>query len=571
MNTNIKHKILTGAMLFAAVLFGTSCEDSEGLKVTPETPFADKTLYEVIKADTQLSDFVEVLDSCGTECADSLFNQSRVYTLWAPTNGTFDKESIIAEIQAGKRDEVFQRFIMSHVANHLKAANGTLDEDNKILLLNKKVAVFTGDYINGYTFAGSQLTESNIRVWNGMLHKLGAPAEYRYSIWEYLLVDSRIDSVANFLYSFNDRQFNPGASILGPTVGGEQTYLDSVFTTSNRMLSVYGGVGNIDSEDSSYVVYIPSNEVWTSMVAKASRHFNYDLLNPYPQSMDSAYRDSLHFHYSRLNVIKYMAFSNYEQRYVKSPDSIVPAHRDGDRPLFARTQLDNSDIILTKDLSNGVLHIVNSSPYSEFELWHDTIVVEAETGNMLLTEANTTTQETKSSGYTRLNRSQVTDQNINKDSIFADTKISGRNYLEAVSDKAQVKLLYKIPGLLSASYKVAVVVVPKNITNELVPAEELLPTKYTFTLTRREASGSTKTLFTSPTQYNDPTRVDTMYLADKSGNPAIITIPYCELFSSSSHRDFNITLQVASARYAKGYDCSVRIDAIIFEPVADPE
>ena len=50
MNTNIKHKILTGAMLFAAVLFGTSCEDSEGLKVTPETPFADKTLYEVIKA-----------------------------------------------------------------------------------------------------------------------------------------------------------------------------------------------------------------------------------------------------------------------------------------------------------------------------------------------------------------------------------------------------------------------------------------------------------------------------------------------------------------------------------------
>lgn len=123
MNTNIKHKILTGAMLFAAVLFGTSCEDSEGLKVTPETPFADKTLYEVIKADTQLSDFVEVLDSCGLECADSLFNQSRVYTLWAPTNGTFDKESIIAEIQAGKRDEVFQRFIMSHVANQIGRAH----------------------------------------------------------------------------------------------------------------------------------------------------------------------------------------------------------------------------------------------------------------------------------------------------------------------------------------------------------------------------------------------------------------------------------------------------------------
>ena len=95
MNTIFKHKILAGAMLCGALFVASSCDDADGIKVTPEVPYADKTLYEVITSDPELTDFVEVLNSCGEHCADSLFNKSRVYTLWAPKNGTFDKDAII--------------------------------------------------------------------------------------------------------------------------------------------------------------------------------------------------------------------------------------------------------------------------------------------------------------------------------------------------------------------------------------------------------------------------------------------------------------------------------------------
>ena len=562
MNTNIKHKIIAGAMLFGALLLGASCEDSDGLKVTPETPFADKTMFEVIKNDATLTDFVEVLDCCGPECADSLFNHARVYTLWAPMNGSFNKDSIIEEINAGNRDEVFKTFIMAHISNHLKAANGNLDEDNKILLLNKKVATFAGDYVNGYTFSGSLLVESNIRVWNGILHKISTPAEYKYSLWEYMRMDSRVDSVSKFLYSFNVTDFDPRLSTMGPIVDGAQTYIDSVFTTTNDMLTPWDGVGNLDAEDSLYVLYVPTNEVWNEMVAKADRCFNYNRMVAQPLSMDSLYRDSLRYHYARLNVIKYMTYSNYEQRHVENyPDSIMPAYRRiGDaRRLFAMSQLENN-VIFSRPFSNGVFKIVGTSPFTEFELWHDTIVLEGE-NEAMCTQASAD----------RTRRLSVNDANINKDSIFANTEISEGRYLAAESDRSRVTVKFKVPDLLSASYNVAIVVVPKNITSQFVTAEELLPTEYNVTISQNTHEG-VKKLFTSPKLYNDPTRVDTMYLTDSSGERAVVTIPYCEFFESFSAADYNVELVVQSRNiYNKKYDQSIRIDAVIFEPVETPE
>jgi hypothetical protein len=57
MNTKFKHRILTGVMMAATLFMGTSCDDSEGLKVTEEVPNANKTLYEVLLADAELEDF----------------------------------------------------------------------------------------------------------------------------------------------------------------------------------------------------------------------------------------------------------------------------------------------------------------------------------------------------------------------------------------------------------------------------------------------------------------------------------------------------------------------------------
>lgn len=562
MNTIFKHKILAGAMLFGALFLASSCDESEGLKVTPEVPYADKTMFEVITSDAELTDFMAVLNACGAHCADSLFNKSRVYTLWAPVNGTFNKDSLIAEVEAGERDNVFERFIEAHISNHLRAANGKLDEDNKILLLNDKVTVFTGDHVNGYTFDGKEISEANIRVWNGVLHKIAAPAEYKYNIWEYLRSDARVDSVANFLYSFDVTEFSEGQSIIGPIKDGQQTYLDSVFVTNNKFLRAWEGVGILNNEDSVYTVYVPTNEVWEEMLKVSDKHFNYNPKITNPTSLTPEMRDSMRHTYARLNLIKYMTYSNYEQRYVENPDSIMPAWQGSfkhGRPEFLKADVEKN-VIFEKELSNGTFKIVDKSPYSMFELWHDTIKLEAEDENML----------TNSPAATYIQSASKTQ--INKDSAFLGVKISGNRYLECPSEKATTKVVYKVPDLLSASYKVALIVVPKNIVNADVAPEDLKPHQMQIKIAQSNGSKEV-TLAKYEDVTNDPTCVDTIFLTGEYGKDSrsVVTFPYCEYYKTNNVNDYSVTIDIQSnGKTAEGYDRSIRLDAILFIPVEDP-
>lgn len=559
MNTIFKHKVLTGALLFSAALLGASCEDKVGIDVTPDFPFADKTMYEVVVNDTELADFVEVVNSCGAHCADSLLNTSRVYTLWAPKNGSFDKDSLIKEVENGNRDIVFNTFVKSHIANNVKAANGKLEDDNRVLLLNDKMAVFAGDYTNGYTFDGQEIEETNIRVINGVLHKISKPVAYNYNIWEYLKVAENVDSVAKFLYSYDVTKFNPSQSILGPIKDGAQTYLDSVFTTTNQLLGSWTGVGNIDKEDSTYTVYIPTNDVWNELVAQSEKHFNYNRTNTNPLSMDSTYRDSLRHHYSRINILKYMAYSENEQKYVNSPDSAVPVNNSRRGIEFAKAQLEEN-VVFEKKLSNGVFKVVNKSPYSVFELWHDTVSLEAE--NEAMRYDNTNTNPTTA---------YVSKNQINKDSVFLNTKISGGAYYSADCEQTSTGYAYyKLPNLLAASYKVAMVVVPRNITNDMVKEEEMLPNNFTVRIKQRDGT-KTNELYNKSNITNDPMRVDTLFLPDSKGNPAVITIPYCEFFNTWNKDDFNAYIEVETKGNWRRNDKSIRLDKFIFIPVADPE
>ena len=560
MNTIFKHKILAGAMLFGALFLASSCDESEGLKVTPEVPYADKTMFEVISSDAELTDFMAVLNACGAHCADSLFNKSRVYTLWAPVNGTFNKDSLIAEVEAGERDNVFERFVQAHVSNHLRAANGKLDADNKILLLNDKVTVFTGDHVNGYTFDGKEISEANIRVWNGVLHKIAAPAEYKYNIWEYLRSDARVDSVANFLYSFDVTEFSESQSIIGPIKDGQQTYLDSVFVTNNKFLRAWEGVGTLNNEDSVYTVYVPTNEVWDEMLKVSDKHFNYNLKTTNPTSLNAEKRDSMRHSKARLNLIKFMTYSNYEQRYVENADSIMPAWQGSfknGRPEFLKADVEKN-VIFSKELSNGTFKIVDKSPYSMFDLWHDTIKLEAEDENMRTYLAGGV-------GYIQ----SASKTQINKDSAFLDAKISGNRYFEAYSDKAASTVRYKIPDLLSASYNVALVVVPKNITNADVAPEDLKAHEMQIKIT--QATGSnTVTLANHKDVHNDPTRIDTVFLTEKDGSRSVVTVPYCEYYKTNKEADYGVLIEVKSDGSTKTYDRSIRLDAILFIPVEDP-
>ena len=555
MNTSLKNKILAGAMLFSAMFYGVSCDDSvEGLKVTPETPYADKTLYEVMVNDPDLTDFMEVVNSCGAECADSLFNHSRVYTVWAPVNNSFNKDSLIEEVNVGNRDIVFKTFVMAHVSNFLKPAAGSL-EDNYVMLLNDKMAKFEGNYTKGYTFAGCAVDYANIRVLNGILHKIAKASEYRYNIWEYINLAEGIDSVASYLYSFNEYRFNEGQSIKGPIIEGEQTYLDSIFDFNNQWLTPWGGIGNLNVEDSSYTVYFPTNDVWEEQLQKIDKYYNYNRTSKNPVSMDSTYRDSLRLYYPHLNLLKYLTYSNVEQRFVDSPDSIMPVHRSGKRVEFLKAQLERN-VISTKELSNGEFKIVDQYPFSPLEICHDTVFMEAENTNMLTGQDEGIIAQMKTAYKNQ----------INKDSTFKGVEISGGAYYQFGDEntKSAVRAEYTIPDILSAKYKLALILVPRNITNSDIKKEDLLPVVLRVTL-----SQNGKQIKNVNNISIDQTRVDTIFLSDKNG-PLVLDMPTCEYYKTWDNKDYTTKVEIRTVRGSKR-DMSLRLDKIMFIPVLDEE
>ena len=573
MNKIFGHKILAGALLLGFALAGSSCEDKDSIRVTPETPFADKTLYEVIVDDPDLTDFVEVINACGAHCADSLFNQARVYTVWAPVNGTFDKDAIIKETLKDEngnsnRDIVFRSFVEAHIANHLVPANGTLDDDNYVMLLNGKNAVFAGNYKTGYTFSGIELDRNctNTRVRNGILHKIVAPSEYKYSIWEYLKIAEGVDSVAKYLYSYNVTEFNEGQSISGPIVNGEQTFIDSVFTTSNSWLDAWRGVGNINNEDSTYIVYVPTNALWDKMVKLAESHYNYDFSFANMTEATKLERDSLRKYYARFNNLKYMTYSVNEQKHVASSDSMMPAYRGGKRALFAKADLEQN-VIFEKELSNGIFKVVDAMPYKQTDLWHDTIFLEGENQSMW--------NYTEVPGEVEVLTAYKSQ--INKDSMLLGAEVSGGAYFSYTKEAANTAK-FKIPKLLSAKYNVAIVFVPKNITNELVDKEKMYETKMTVKIQQSPGKGSAIKLYEATRTkalYTDPFKMDTLFLTT-NGEKAVIQPTYCEFYEGSAAKDYNVTLEVTSilptnAEKNKGiyYDPVLRIDKIMFIPVLD--
>ena len=584
MNRIFKHKILAGAMLFGFMLAGSSCEDNVGINVTPETPYADKTLYEIIKSDPELANFVAVIDACGEKWADSLFNKPRVYTVWAPVIGDAERDELIARVAAGKRDDVFRSFVTAHIANYLVPANGELKADNKILLLNNKNAIFTGDYKNGYTFAdvNLDLNSSNIRAWNGILHKITTSSEYKYSIWEYLKVAENADSVAKYLYDFNLTEFNAGQSIEGPIINGEQTYIDSVFTTSNIWLNPWSGVGNLDNEDSLYTVYIPSNEMWSRVVKETESFFNYDLAYASLTEVQKYERDSLRRYYSRMHNLKYITYSMNEQRHVEPADSAMPAYRGVfERPLFAKGDIDNDEnLVYEKKLSNGTFKVVDKMPYKHTDLYHDTIFLEAEN------QAMWSPQGTDSTMFKNSRIEYAYKDQLNEDSLLLGSQISGNAYYSYPREKDKATAFFKIPKVLSAKYYMALIMVPKHITDEYFDKSKLYPNILEISLTqdrgtKNEEGGFMDYLYEANYDdadilplITDPFRVDTLFLTDENGDRAVIEPEFCEFYDGKSAKDYNIELKVNTLESIRGVpvgDMSLRIDKIMLIPVPDTE
>ena len=137
---------LVAAALPLCVLGGMSgCTDTWDDHYGESGDIPSTTLLERIQEQPQLSNFLALLQKThvynnnhvtGVTFAD-LLNADQALTVWAPVNGSFNADSLLALCQTAKGDStVGQHFIMNHIAHNLFNMNEQTGQD--VQMLNNK-------------------------------------------------------------------------------------------------------------------------------------------------------------------------------------------------------------------------------------------------------------------------------------------------------------------------------------------------------------------------------------------------------------------------------------------------
>ena len=249
--------LVAGGMLALA-----SCTEYSDYNSAPEdgNPLANKTLMENISENAQLQNFATIVNNAG--CADIL-NNARVFTLWAPLDGTYDATQFLNMDSAN----VMDKFIKQHLAEYSHQVVGTVN--SRVATMNLKHHDFTNT-----TFDDVEIKDVNIPASNGIMHTLNGVVEYRPNLYEYLDIVEGCDSFADYIHQYDVYSIDKSKSVIGPMVNGQQTYKDTVWTKSNSVMKTILHA-DLANEDSTYTLLIPTNNAWKNAKTTMSPSYNY--------------------------------------------------------------------------------------------------------------------------------------------------------------------------------------------------------------------------------------------------------------------------------------------------------
>lgn len=287
MNRNKSSKIW-GMMLSAAlVLSGTvACSDDHFDVVVTES--ASASIWENMEAQTDLSNFVEILENTQVMRTDNdqnatisyaqLLSSSQNFTVWAPVDGSYDAQRYLDILKEAKdvkntdparfrelNREVEVQFVRNHIARSNYEATAA---PQTVRLMNDKRCEYTvGDSFNGVKLSGNVIPASN-----GMLHKLSAVSPFAFNIFDYLAENPDWSAINEYIHSQDTLIFDETSSIEGTIIDGEMVYVDSVFNEQTPLMSY---LGSVSSEDSMYVGVLPTNEAWNKAYEKYKTYYQY--------------------------------------------------------------------------------------------------------------------------------------------------------------------------------------------------------------------------------------------------------------------------------------------------------
>lgn len=452
-------------------------DDHYGVDTCPER--AEKTLWEKISNDSNLTNFATLLQKVGY---DQALDGNQSYTVWAPKNGTYDFEKYNAMSDSLLKAE----FIQNHIARGYHRATGDISE--RVHLLNKKTMLFTGS--DNFSIGNLPLDSINILSKNGIMHYMKDMIDFRPNFYEFFLRNRGNDTfdtetLGNIFQSNMKKEIDKENSIEGPMKDGDITYLDTVYVESNKMFNNLNAY--LSDEDSTYTMIIPSNSVWKDTYNRAVTFFNFPTkVEPFtvsnnettgkleykPAPAVSIEADSLKDLYATVNILSSLVYSN----------TTNPVLKNGNKPSY-----NTPDSIRTTSES-VICNVVNymsensSLVNDAAELFDDTERQTLSNGYAWLAKENLNIKSwnawspiihlrAQNSKYQAATDNVSLTQNIAVGSTERNPNVQGSlhatsYYQVTPSLNSSPNVFFYIPRAWSTSYAVYLTMVPANITNE---------------------------------------------------------------------------------------------------------
>ncbi len=560
MNKNIKISIRTGVVALASLLACYSCSDTwdDHYNATNGGVVVDATLYQQMKSDNNLSDFLEIIDATGYK---ALLDESQIVTVFAPVNGSFNKDSLLNEIANGNKKLVITRFVKNHIARYNYSSNA---DKQTVTLLNQKSTTLTDGVVGIDSVKAKSV---NTICNNGILHVMNSILPFHSNIYEAMEVDADMDSIYTVLKTYDEDSLDVARSVYrGVDADGNRIYVDSVIINTNELMAHLDGF--IQREDSSYLAIVPSNKAYNERFKTVMGYFNYNL--------HEDERDSLQQYYSNYYTLNTLFYNN--NRNVHPDDSLVTTTYSRWNPkynVFYKPYLEGGILApgtYTDKVacSNGVIYKVDHFPTSIYDAFFHEIKLEAEsTGNINIDEdASGNALYTKTANYSHVS--------INNDSVSNHACLD----VQPIGS-SQPYLAYNIPNTLSGTYDMYIVTVPLKLAykyglsiNEVDTMKAYQFRVNMFYRTNKASdSGSSWPTTKSETLKNpaeassqnfvsDPTRVDTIFLGTKT---------FTESYYNTNNAGVMLQIQsYVSSGQLKNYSRRMIFDRILFRPHGMP-
>ena len=377
-----------GVMLSAGLMLAVaSCTDYSDYNTVPEdaVPSANKTLWENISEDPQLTKFAALARQC--KFSEAL-NSPRFYTVWAPVDGSIS-EADYQRLMASDSATIVKQFMQHHITEYNYPVSAVLDSST-IVTLNYKHHPFTRSSFDGFGYSAINLPSIN-----GVMHKVNGMSEFYYNLYENIDNLKGCDSLKHYIQKYDEYYLDVNASVIGPLVDGKQTYLDSVMKKRNNVIR---GImrADLEDEDSTFCMLVPNDQAWSDAYEAIYPRYSYipkmdymdlarktvvasslkatDAKADKAAEADGELQDSL----TCRNIVANLVFSNCYQRNlplfgqgVLTPEDTVTS-TSGALLQNAQTVLEHT--VAVDEMSNGMTRTIDSLTFRSWQTYNPTII-----------------------------------------------------------------------------------------------------------------------------------------------------------------------------------------------------